>query len=77
MKVVEAVQIDPVTDALTASIAEIHGPGFITGWIAVIEWCDSDGCFNAVTLNDSTSPPWRLEGLLGAVTDFYAEDEEE
>lgn len=66
-----------VTGALAASIASVHGAGIITGWIAVIEWCNTDGEFSAITLNDATSPPWRLEGLLGAVTDFYAEEEEE
>lgn len=66
-----------IQEALAAAITEVHGAGIISGWVAVIEWCDTDGAFSAVTLKDENSPPWRLEGLLGAVTNFYEPDEED
>lgn len=66
----------PIDDALAARISETHGHGFITGWIAIVEWCDSEGNFSAMTLNDPTSPPWRLEGLLTARTEFYETEED-
>ena len=68
---------DQVTAAMTARISEGHGSGFITGYVAVIEWCTSDGELLAVTLKDSVSPPWRHAGLLTAVSDVYAADAEE
>lgn len=68
---------DPITETMTAHISEHHGSGFITGWVAVVEWCTADGELMAVTLKDQVSPPWRHAGLLTAVSDVYATDVEE
>lgn len=68
---------DPIAEAMTVHISEQHGSGFITGWVAVVEWCTSDGDLMAVTLKDPVSPPWRHAGLLTAVSDVYAADVEE
>jgi hypothetical protein len=67
------VDTNPIAEQLAAHISELHGPGIITGWVAVVEWCDHDGRMSAITVQDDFSPPWRLEGLMTAVADFYAE----
>ena len=69
--------VDQISEAFTAYISDVHGAGLVTGWIAVVEWCNTDGEFMAITLKDTTSPPWRLEGLIGATTNFYETEEEE
>ena len=69
--------VDQISEAFTAYISDVYGAGLVTGWIAVVEWCNTDGEFSAITLKDSTSPPWRLEGLIGAVTELYATEDEE
>lgn len=69
-------EMNSIAEQLAAHISDSHGSGIITGWIAVVEWCDQDGAMSAITVHDDFSPPWRLEGLMTAVTDFYAEPEE-
>ena len=67
-----------ISEALTARVIDMYGNGLVTGWVTVVEFCDSNGDLIAVTLHDDVSPPWKLEGLLTAVSDFYgSEDSDE
>lgn len=68
---------DQIAEAMTARISEEHGSGFITGWVAVVEWCNAEGDLLAVTLRDPVSPPWRHAGLLTAVSEVYETAEED
>ena len=66
-----------VNEVFAASIVPHHGPGMVTGWVAIVEYMNTDGELMAVTLRDPVSPPWKLDGLIGAASDFYVTEEEE